>query len=223
MQSRCGLDAFRHMWSIAYVSSRKGIPRGRLEAPTAADPVSEPTINLRIWGLYLRAGYTRATFSRALGAGYQLVSAWDTGRAMPSLAYIAKIATLLSVSTDSIIFGRAAHGAVDHALVVQTLDAIGATPATREAVRLHMASERVRYQRPDLINGPYVVRYAQVYAREVANGTAPALADDRAFTEAVNAGATADAAVNGATVPSPPPRQRRKTPTRLTTTRVRAR
>lgn len=206
--------------------------RGKLAPPNVDDPLSEPTLNRRLWALYLRLGYTRADFARALGKQYPVVSRWDTGEYAMNLADLKEACILLGVSTDDLIYGREARrpppGATspvtrDDELIRNALSAVDASPETRAAFAAHTESTHGRYQQ---ITHEYVTRFAQVYEREIAAGTPPNKAHDRAYTEAINMRARVKAAAADADDQSASPRRRRTPPTRarprIPTTRTQA-
>lgn len=198
--------------------------KARHPLPAVDDPLSEPTLNRRLWAAYLRANYTRRTFSEALGTSYAQLSHWDAGRQTMQLAYVRKAALILCMSTDDLIFGRDAErpgpyeppphpqGEVDHAMVRTMLDAMDAAPETRERLALHLESPSGRYQH---VTQEYVRRFVQVYELERAKSATPEHAVALAYTEAINHVAT----VSASRLPLAAPARPRKVPPRLATTR----
>jgi transcriptional regulator with XRE-family HTH domain len=57
----------------------------------------QPTIGQRIRAAYLRRGYNRSTFARAIDVHYTNVSAWETGKQRPSATNARLISNILDV------------------------------------------------------------------------------------------------------------------------------
>jgi hypothetical protein len=74
--------------------------------PNVLDPLSEPTIGRRLWAAYLRAGYTRASFSRALGVSYPTVDKWDIDRSIIDTVNLMEASQLVGYTMDELCFGR---------------------------------------------------------------------------------------------------------------------
>lgn len=191
-------------------------PRRRLDAPTSLDWISEPTLNRRVWALYLARGYTRSSWSRAMGVSISIATRWDGGSVGMSVANLAYAAQTLGVTTDELIFGRegrpaADDGGADHGLVRLVLDRVDASPHTRAAFADHVATTG-RYQ---LITQAYVERWVSAYDAELDGGATPERAARLAFAEAINARAVVSASVPPpalATVAPRPRRPRRRLP-----------
>jgi len=80
-----------------------------VETPNAEDPLSEPTVNRRMWAAYLSRGHSRAEFARMLGVNYNAVQNWDRGDNQMSLDTFLKACQLLNYSSDEIGYGRSTH------------------------------------------------------------------------------------------------------------------
>jgi transcriptional regulator with XRE-family HTH domain len=78
----------------------------RFEDPNRADPLAEPTINLRVWALYLARGFTRASFARAMGVHYNIVTNWDTGRTSMSLVHFLRACEVIGVLPTELAYGN---------------------------------------------------------------------------------------------------------------------
>ncbi len=96
----------------------------KFKTPNAADPLSEPTLNRRLWAAYLRCGHTRASFARVMDVGYNLVQAWDAGRSGISLAHLLQAAEIVGYTLDELCFGKEGS-AVLREREVRSLDADG--------------------------------------------------------------------------------------------------
>lgn len=167
--------------------------------PSVSDPLSEPTLNRRVWAAYLAEGYTRASWARALGVGYNLVSNWDGGSTGMSLAHFVKLHTLLAhrFTADQLLHGRRAMPA-EQSLSIddvrRVLDEIRATPAQCRALGEHESSPAGRMQR---YTRTYVARFVQSYEAAVDAGASHASAMARAASDAETEQATVDAADAG--------------------------
>lgn len=165
------------------------------DVPSAIDPISEPTLNRRVWGLYLNRGYDRAKWARAMEVSYSVACRWDNGGIQMSAANLARAAQVLAVSADDLLFGRGGRPqpdvAIDHLLVRAALDAVDAQPESRARFAAHVDSPEGRYQ---VITPHYVHRWVQTYETELRAGTRADQAAARAFAEAVNARAAVAAA-----------------------------
>jgi hypothetical protein len=150
---------------------------------------------------------------------------WDTGKSVPTLAHLVNLREVLGRWTaDELLYGRdvprqrTAGGHIDHTMVIDALNALEASADTRQAVALHLESPDGRYQE---ITREYVLRFAQVYALERANGRSAFESGRVAYAEAVNQSALASAVAGGLVQPKAAPRARRPS-RRLPTTRSRA-
>lgn len=68
--------------------------------------MSERTPERRLWAAYLRAGFNRASFARAIDMAYHTVDAWDRGAATPDLHHFARAAHVVGYTMDELYFGR---------------------------------------------------------------------------------------------------------------------
>lgn len=194
----------------------------RLDPPTTSDPLGEPTLNRRVWALYLYLGYDRARFARAMDISYSIACRWDNGTVQMSAASLSRACKVLNVSADALLFGgrEARDAPVDHVMIRHALDQVDASAAARAAFGAHVASPVGRYQH---VTVHYVHRWVQVFDAERQTGTRLDRAAELAFAEAINARAAVAAAVAtaGADVPARP-RKARKRPARLPSTLARA-
>jgi len=141
-----------------------------LPEPNSADPLSEPTVNRRVWAAYLRAGYTsRADWARALGvARYQNTIEWDKETKGYDLATLARAADLVGYTIDELVHGHrpAAQRVVEPALVtdadlIDALNTLGATPEQREALAEWRLSPAGKFADVTLT---YVRRFCAAYS-----------------------------------------------------------
>jgi transcriptional regulator with XRE-family HTH domain len=77
-----------------------------LEAPSGADPMSEPTLQRRIWAAHISRGFSRHKFARSLGVHGSSVVTWCTGERDPDLRQLIAVALLLDYPLEQLIFGR---------------------------------------------------------------------------------------------------------------------
>jgi transcriptional regulator with XRE-family HTH domain len=96
----------------------------KFRTPNALDPLLEPTLNRRLWAAYLRAGYTRASFARAMDVGYNLVQAWDTGRSGIGLPHLMRAQEIVGYTLDELCYGKDGS-AVLREREIRSLDADG--------------------------------------------------------------------------------------------------
>lgn len=187
-----------------------------LDHPDIDDPLSEPTLNRRVWALYLRLGYTRASWARAMAVRYTVAHRWDVGEHVMAPVHLVRAAMLLRVSTDALLFG---HGERPEQaglgeLIRLTLTRLRATPDARAALGEHMASPAAQYLEPD---ATYIVRWVESYTAERARGTSTETATRTATSEALNAQTLALAVPSPSTGTARP--AVRKPRSRLATTR----
>lgn len=170
--------------------------------PNVADPLSEPTVQRRLWAAYLRAGFTRGSFARALDVRYATVDSWDTGASMPSdLVVFARAAELVGFSTDELIYGHRAKGTLrlepelSRDAIKELLTELDATGEQRVAFGEHAAGPAGSFQR---FTRTYCSTFVSAYAAAIEGGTKHAAAIEHAMVEATRARATADAVARGA-------------------------
>lgn len=169
--------------------------------PNIDDPLSEDTPQRRVWAAYLRAGYTRATFARAVGIRYHTLDAWDTGRSMPDLENFAIAARLVGYTADELLFGHggmasvnASESALSAEGVRTLLDQMRATGTQAAALAEHRNTPAGMYAR---FTPTYVRTFITRYAEQLKRGEAHAAAMARAAADADAAQATLDAAALG--------------------------
>lgn len=183
-------------------------PRQPRQSPNQEDPLSEATPQRRLWAAYLRAGFTRADFSRAVGIAYHTLDAWDIEAAMPDLPRFAKAAELVGYTIDELMYGHggmhAKRGVGEPALTTDgvrvLLDQIRATPEQAEALAEHRQSTRGTYAR---FTATYVRTFVHAFAFGRQHGLNPVDARIRAAESAENAQAAADAHSRGVDPVSP--------------------
>lgn len=127
-------------------------------APNVADPLSETTPGRRVHAAYLRAGFTRAEFQRALGVSYVTVDNWDKGGAI-RLENLLSAAEMLGYTMDELCYGHHPPG-------------LARINAVCEAVR-DMASKKTSAPTGDL---PYPQEAGQVSPRNILTKTADVVA-----------------------------------------------
>jgi hypothetical protein len=183
--------------------------------PNRLDPLSEPTLNRRLWGAYLRVGFRRAEFARALDVRDNLIRNWDLGLNTISLPNLIRAALIVGYSIDELVHGAKGRphepeSALDHAAIGGVLDDIAATPAQHAALVEHEDSIEGRYQR---LTRTYVVRFVTAYQDGIALGKPHDVAMRNAIVQAHNARALVDASDSGrkpfALLPTAPPARER--------------
>lgn len=162
--------------------------------PNVSDPLSEPTLNRRLWAAYKALGMTRRDFARALDAGENLVTYWDTGKTTISLVYLIKAARVVGYSLDELVHGRSAeHMRSLSAEQIRTLlDDAGASYAQRDAL-----SELMRTQPAEPLSAAYVRGFLRSFARAARDQVQHDAALKRAQRGARNAHETALAKAQG--------------------------
>lgn len=185
--------------------------------PNKLDPISEPTLNLRLWAAYLRAGYTRASFARALGVLYNVVLNWDLGRNAISLPYLIKAQGLVGYTLDELVHGHAGFRGKQHedplnddGVRVVIAGMHNVTSEAMEALAEHRDTKAARY-RP--LTRTYVTSFIGAYMAARAANKSHVSAIRAAANTALNAANAATAALNGrkplgdlrSRTPTPPP------------------
>lgn len=172
------------------------MPR-KYDLPNANDPLSEPTLNRRLWASYLRAGYNRSSFARALGMNQSLIYEWDTGKRAPTLANFIKACELAGASMDEIAHGplgenrrRGPETPLSIEEVRQLLLELNATAEQIAALGEHGESSAGRLQP---MTRTYVTRFISAYAGFVEAKKSHATAIKLAMVEASNARAMVNA------------------------------
>lgn len=165
--------------------------------PNQDDPLSEPTFNRRMWAAYLRAGYSRMTWAKAVATSYGNALDWDKGIRTPELGTAARMSELVGYTLDELIYGHAGSAARRAAELTLTerelagvLDAVKASDELCQAwgeFRLSPAGVAQRVTRT------YVMSWLQAY--ESARGASQSMKDARAtaIRAAANARAIVDA------------------------------
>lgn len=177
-------------------------PRQPRQLPNVDDPLAEATPQRRLWGAYLRAGFTRADFARAVGVAYHTLDAWDTEAAMPDMLRFARAAELVGYTTDELIFGHggmhAQRGVAEPVLTVESIRALlgqmSATPEQAQALAEHRASTRGEFSR---FTQSFVRTFINHYALMRSSGFDHGEAKLRAMDAAENAQAAVDAHLRG--------------------------
>jgi transcriptional regulator with XRE-family HTH domain len=169
--------------------------------PLVSDPLAETSVQRRIWAAYLRGGYTRWSFARALGVSYSTVDAWDTGASMPSVDLLRSASELLGVPINQLFYGhRGAPGGdgreaeLSRESLKALLNEIGATPEQRAALGEHEQSPAGRYQ--DWTRS-YVIMFADAYKAARRGGATHDQSMDEALSQAINARAVAEVVTAG--------------------------
>lgn len=125
-----------------------------LPEPSVADPLSETTLERRVWGAYLRAGFSRAQWGRALGIKrYQTLIELDKAERPWELNALAAAAQLVGYSLDQLYYGHAGrvngHATRSAALnadgIVTALNELGADDVQREALAEYKLSRAGMY------------------------------------------------------------------------------
>lgn len=170
-----------------------------VELPNVADPLSEPTLNRRVWAAYLQRKYTRKSFAEAMETTYAVVHGWDhgsPGRAM-SLGKLQRASRLLGYTMDELCFGKQAligraEPVLDAAGIREALSEVNADIPTRAAFADHLTKEG-KFQE---ITRTYVHLWVSIHRQLRERGVSPEVAAAAALIEAVQGQAIA-AAVAG--------------------------
>jgi transcriptional regulator with XRE-family HTH domain len=174
-------------------------PKTRPE-PNRSDPLSEPTMRRRLWAAYLRAGFNRAQFARALGVRYATVQGWDNETATPDLETFARAAKLVEFTLDELMYGpsRAKASRLEVELardaIKELLVELDATDTQRVALGEHEMSPAGRYQR---FTRTYITAFVAAYDAHTQEGRKHDDAIARAMVEATRERALADAVARG--------------------------
>lgn len=168
--------------------------------PNRDDPLSEPTVNRRIWAAYLQRGFNRSTWANALGMSYPSVDQIDIGKVTPKLETLIKMRRLLGTySLDELAFGRDAparssNAELSDAQVRALLVELGAEVETADALGQHVASPSGRFMP---LTRAYVSAFAQAFEAARAEQLDPRASIDLAKRTAINAQANAEAIEQG--------------------------
>lgn len=195
-----------------------------LVRPNVDDPLSEPTFNRRVWAAYLRAGYTRKTWAKAMGTSYTHANNWDSGKKVHSLAYAERAARLTGYTVDQLLHGYGGTEGSEHSLsereILTVLDELKASDEACRAWGKFRRSDAGVAQRS---TRSYVVAFVQTYMTERAAKESEADAVRKAMRMAANARAVADAAALGPVEEEVPIKPKAKRlPPRIPTDRDRA-
>lgn len=175
-------------------------PRKTRPDPNISDPLSETTVQRRIWASYLAAKYTRFSFAAALNVPYSTVDNWDKGTSIPSLPLLVRVAELLEVPIQHLIYGhRGGPGDGREVVLTQTavmelLAEAGATKEARAAYAAHETSDAGRYQER---TRSYIIAWLSAYEAARKNSASHDEAADEAVTQAVAARMISGAIASG--------------------------
>jgi DNA-binding XRE family transcriptional regulator len=163
--------------------------------PNHNDPLSEPTLQRRIWAAYLQRGYNRKTWAESLHTSYSAVDAIDTGKVTPKLAMLMKMAKLVGYSLDELVFGRdvpprLSGAELSDAQVRALLLDIGTGTEAADALGQHVASPSGRFMP---LTRAYVSAFALAFEAARAEELDPRASIDAAKRAAINAQANAEA------------------------------
>lgn len=163
--------------------------------PNVDFPLTEPTINRRVWAAYLRAGYTRARFARELGIAYPTLDRSDTGKTTLELDTLMLASTLVGYTMDEICFGAAgrprasAEPELSHEEQKSLLhDDLRASLAEMETLAQYQASPSGKFTR---YTRSYISRFIQSVRLALDAGSTQLVAIDTAKVDAANEAATA--------------------------------
>jgi hypothetical protein len=163
----------------------------KYEEPNKLDPLSEPTLNRRVWAAYLRAGFTRASFAAAMGVRYAHVHHWDLGRHVMTLPHLMRAATLVGMTLDQLAYGHAGRATPPQPELPLTDDGVravlfelNASEKQMTALAEHRASTVGAYQP---FTRTYVTSFVSTYQEAIDAGRKHALAMRLAFVAADNA------------------------------------
>jgi transcriptional regulator with XRE-family HTH domain len=166
--------------------------------PNVDDPLAESTPQRRLWAAYLRRGYTRAQFARAIECTYNTLDAWDTEQRVPDLAKFARAAALVGYTVDELLHGhngpRGAQAALDDSAVRALLDRLRASDEACTALAEHRTSPRGLYAR---FTAGGVTAFVRTYSERRARGATHEQARDSAVAEMAAHVAAVDARAAG--------------------------
>lgn len=148
-------------------------PKNRSE-PSRTDPLSEPTVNRRIWGAYLEAGFNRSSWSGALDMSYQGVDLIDSGKVVPLLATLVRMQELIGkYSLDQLVFGhhpptaKRLEPVLSNEAVTALVYQLRCDQETRAALGEFSDSSEAKYLR---LTRTYVTAWTERYASAHAEG-----------------------------------------------------
>src|SRR5262245_45613138 len=135
--------------------------------PSREAPLTEPTMNRRIWGAYLEAGWNRNTWADALGMSYQGIDLIDSGKSMPQLPTLMRMQELIGKYTlDELVYGhnpptmKRFEPELTHDAVKAVLWQLACAPDTLEALGDFTESASGKYVR---LTRSYVVAWSERY------------------------------------------------------------
>lgn len=165
--------------------------------PNVQDPLSETTVQRRIWAAYLDAGFSRASWAEALGMSYTAVDLIDTGKVTPRLGTLMRMQELIGrFSLDELAYGRnlpqmrRSEGELSTEAIKLLLLQLRCDTDTIEALGQHTESPSGKYQR---YTRTYVVAFVDRYALARADGLTRPASIDLAKAAAANAQANSEA------------------------------
>src|SRR5215471_18613126 len=144
------------------------MPAARKE-PNRLDPLSEPTLNRRLWAARLHRNISRAAFAKLVGVYYKTVDDWDLGATVPQLDALMKAAVLLDFSLDELCFGRrqrkpkTLEAELTRDQIKRLLRELRVTADQAEALADHERSAAGQYQS---FTRAYVAAFVDVYAAQ---------------------------------------------------------
>lgn len=116
--------------------------------PTAgSEPLAGSTVGQRIRSAYLRAGFNRSSFARAIDKSYGTVIAWENGKSFPRRTSLELIAEVTGFPYEAFISGPSPSqsAAAEHALNSFIADTPAGKMATPEEIaqmrRMHFGSK----------------------------------------------------------------------------------
>lgn len=147
--------------------------------PNIDDPLSNDTFHDRFHAAYRAAGYNRAKFAEKLDINYHALDAIDQGKAMPKLPLLAAAAKLVGYTMDELYHGRQGRPAEGTSRAIPAVTAVTAVTAS---MKLAGVSGELLAVQLGHVTPAFVSAFAGAYS------------------QAIDAGATQDAAFRVALV-----------------------
>lgn len=175
-------------------------PRKTRPDPNIADPLSETSVQRRIWASYRKRGFTRFSFAAELNVPYSTVDNWDNGKSLPSLPLLMRVSELLEVPINNLCYGHRGgpgdgrEAELTQSAVKELLAELGATKEARAAYAAHETSDAGRYQER---TRSYIIAWFGAYDAARKNKASHDEAAAEAVTQAMAARSLSGALASG--------------------------
>jgi len=165
--------------------------------PNTQDPLSEPTLNRRLWGAYLAAGYNRSTWAKRTGITYPTANNYDHGKTPVPLDHLMHAVELFGgkYTLDDLAYGYAQRSRRDEPelppeAIKLLLSELRATSDQIEALGEYAQSPAGKFQR---FTRTFVAAFVDRYGLAIKEGMTRTAAIDAAKKTAHNARANMQA------------------------------